>query len=349
MVLARDSERPLRGAVIGCGFFALNQLHAWRDISGVDIVAICDRDASRLRLVGDEFGIGARYDDAAAMMVEQDLDFVDIATTPPSHRALVELAARNNVAIICQKPIAPTLEDAKAMVEAARAADVAFMIHENFRWQTPVLAVKQALAEGVIGSPFWGRVSFRSGFDVYASQPYLATGDRFIIEDLGIHILDIARFLMGDVECVTARTQRVNRSIKGEDVATMLLGHQGGVTSVVDCSYASPQEQEPFPETFIEIDGSLGCLRLTKDYQLTVTTRNQTISRNVAPTLPVWGSRPWHNIQESVRSIQQHWVDCLNQGTVPDTSGDDNLKTFALVQAAYLSAETGQTVKLSDL
>jgi D-apiose dehydrogenase len=59
-----------------------------------------------------------------------------------------------------------------------------------------------------------------------------------------------------------ARTRRVNQAIKGEDVATMLLGHAGSATSVVDCLYATIQAVEPFPETVIEVDGTLGTVRL---------------------------------------------------------------------------------------
>jgi len=102
----------LRGALIGCGFFAVNQMHAWRDIEGASIVAVCDRDAERLCIVGDQFGIAKRYTDAAELFASERLDFVDIATTAPSHRPLVEMAARYRVPVICQKPFAPTLADA---------------------------------------------------------------------------------------------------------------------------------------------------------------------------------------------------------------------------------------------
>ncbi|RWL06157.1 MAG: gfo/Idh/MocA family oxidoreductase, partial [Mesorhizobium sp.] len=57
----------LSGALIGCGFFAVNQMHAWRNIEGASIVAICDRDPERLKVVGDQFGIERRYVDATAL------------------------------------------------------------------------------------------------------------------------------------------------------------------------------------------------------------------------------------------------------------------------------------------
>jgi predicted dehydrogenase len=62
-----------------------------------------------------------------------------------------------------------------------------------------------------------------------------------------------------------------------------------------------------------------------------------------------WASRPWHNIQESVAAIQQHWADCLKSGRETSTSGADNLKTFALVEGAYSGAASGKPVRLADL
>jgi D-apiose dehydrogenase len=341
--------KELRGALIGCGFFAVNQLHGWRDLPGVAIVAICDKNTERLQLVGDEFNIAARYMDAHEMMVKERPDFVDIATTVESHRTLVELAASLRIPVICQKPFARNLEDAKAMVDACTAAQVPLMVHENFRWQSPIRKVKQVMKSGLIGKPFWGRISFRSAYDVFSGQPYLAEGERFIVEDLGIHALDVARFLLGDVADVSARIARVNPKIKGEDVATALLDHGNGVASVVDCSYATRLEIELFPETLIEIDGSEGTIRLDRGYELVVTSRNGTMHEDVSPPLLPWASRPWHNIQESVLLIQQHWVDCFWGGTEPDTSGRDNLKTLALVEAVYESAATAKTVPLAKL
>ncbi|WP_018859262.1 Gfo/Idh/MocA family protein [Rhizobium sp. 42MFCr.1] len=339
----------LNGALIGCGFFAINQMHAWNDVDGARIVAICDRDPERLKIVGDQFGIERRYSDANALFSDGGFDFVDIATTVQSHRILVEMAAQHEVPAICQKPFAKTLADAKAMVAACRAAGVPLMVHENFRWQRPIQAVRKVLDEGSIGTPFWGRFSFRSGYDVFSGQPYLAEGERFIIEDLGIHTLDIARYILGDVATVSARTKRVNPNIKGEDVATILLDHESGATSIVDVSYATKLSKEPFPETLIEIDGSEGTIRLTQGYQLEVTNANGTATDDVSPILLSWASRPWHNIQESVYAIQQHWVDKLKQGAEHSTSGADNLKTFALVEGAYESAASGQTVDVGAM
>jgi D-apiose dehydrogenase len=328
----------LRGGLIGCGFFAVNHMHGWRDVTGADIVAI-----------GDQFGIAKRYAHASEMMAAEKLDFVDIATTAPTHRPLVEMAASHGLHVICQKPFAQNLEDAKAMLSACAAANVKLMVHENFRFQSAIQTVKKIAMSGDIGSVFWGRVSFRSAYDVFSGQPYLAEGERFIVEDLGIHALDVARYLFGDVRNVSARIKNVNPKIKGEDVATILLDHGSNIASVVDCSYASVLETELFPQTLIEIDGTSGSLRLQAGYNLKITTAEGTRNIDVSPPLLPWATKPWHNIQESVVLIQQHWVQALSGNLEPLTSGRDNLQTLGLVEAVYQSAASGQTIDVVAL
>ena len=161
----------LRGGLIGCGFFAQNHLHAWQDVEGAEIVALCDRDGGRLAASGDKFGVEARFADAETMLAQADLDFVDIATTMETHRELGELCASHGVPAICQKPFAPTIADAQAIVDAFAGADLPLMVHENFRWQTPLMAVRAALDGGTIGAPFFARISWRTAFDVFANQP----------------------------------------------------------------------------------------------------------------------------------------------------------------------------------
>lgn len=339
----------LRGGVIGAGFFSGNHLNAWRMVDGAEITALCDTDPDRLATMGDTFDISARYSDAAEMLEREDLDFVDIITTVPSHRALVELAIGQDVHVICQKPFAENLEDARAMVMAAEHAGKTLMVHENFRWQSAVRSVIDIVREGTIGTPFFCRAAFRSGYDVFSGQPYLAEGERFIIEDLGIHVLDIVRAVMGDVARVAAHTNRINPNIKGEDVATILLSHDNGMSSVVDCSYATQRQPETFPETLLEVDGDKGSLYLKAGYRLEIHTGGSVENRDLSPPLFDWAERPWHNIQESVFTIQKHFAECLKNGAAPETSGADNLKTLTLVEAAYQSAAKGRTIETNDL
>ncbi|MGP1396212.1 MAG: Gfo/Idh/MocA family protein [Inquilinaceae bacterium] len=341
------AAETVKGAVIGCGFFAQNHLRAWGDVTGAALTAVCDTDPQKAQAAADLTG-ATPYTDAADMLDREALDFIDVATTMETHRTLVELAAARGVSAICQKPFGPTLDDVRAMIAAADAAGTVLMVHENFRFQTPLIAVRRLLDEGAIGKPFFAAIDFRTGFDVYANQPYLAEVERFIILDLGIHVLDVARFLLGDARSVYCRAASIRPGIRGEDQAAMLLDHQDGAVSAVSCTYAASVDPDPFPQTLIALDGDRGSIRLGIDFRLELHTKDGVEVRDVSPRTPSWGEAPWDLVQESVINTQQHWVDCLLSGTAPATSGHDNFKTFALVEAAYESAASGQPATPQD-
>ena len=337
----------LRGGLIGCGFFARNHLYGWQHVEGADIVALCDLDHPRAQAYAEEFGIRAAHSSAEEMLESESLDFVDIVTQPATHRELVELAAAHGTHVICQKPLAPSLEEGRAMVRACREAGVRFMVHENFRWQTPMRAMKEA-TKG-LGDLFYGRVAFRSAFDVYTDQPYLATDERFIIYDLGVHLLDLARFFMGDVNKLYCRTQRANERIRGEDVATITLELESGATCVVEMSYFSKLEEELFPQSLPHLEGTGGSATMGPNYQLTRVGGEGVTRRHVPPSTFPWSTSPIEVIQESVVAIQQHWADCLRHDREPETSGEDNLKTLELVFGAYESAERGEPYRVGGV
>jgi predicted dehydrogenase len=337
----------LRGALVGCGFFAQNHLHAWREVEGAEIVALCDVDAGRLAATADRFGIAGRYGNAAAMLDAVAPDFVDIVTGAETHRPLVELAAGRGVPAICQKPFALAMADAEAMVAACAAAGVPLMVHENFRWQAPLLRLREVIDAGAVGRPVFARIGFRHGFDVFATQPYLAEVERFVILDLGVHLLDLARFYLGEVTTLYAATARINPRVRGEDAAVLTLRHADGATAVIDISFYTQVDPDPFPQTLVRVEGTEGTVELGQDYVMTVSGHGQpAVVHNVEPPLHPWAERPWHVVQDSVVNIQRHWVDCLRTGRAPATSGADNLKTLALVFAAYESAGSGQAVTL---
>jgi len=327
----------LNGGVIGCGFFAVNHLAAWELIQGAAIVAVCDQDPAKAKWPGAK-----SYTDAAAMLAEEQLDFVDIITTVESHRPLVELAAAHGVPVICQKPFALDMADARAMVSACERAGVPLMVHENFRWQSPLMAVKAVLESGEIGDPTYARIQFRHAYDIYTNQPYLKTEPRLAIQDLGIHLLDVARYYLGEATSLHCRTQRVNPEVASEDCVTIVLEHASGAISLVDFSFFTKLEPDPFPQTLVRIEGSKGTVELFQGYRLRVSGQGWHREEDVEPEVPAFGAKPWHNIQESVVNIQRHWVDCLLNGKESATSGADNLQTLELVFKAYASAETGR-------
>lgn len=328
----------LKAALVGCGYFATFQAQAWAELDEVEMVALCDPDPARRAAISAIFGDAPRhYSDLHQLLAAEEIDFVDICTRVETHEELVATVAAAGVHIICQKPLAADLDAAARMRDAVHAAGVRHMVHENFRFQPGMRRLKDLLPK--VGRPVFARISFRSGFDVYASQPYLADDPRFIALDLGVHLIDLARFFMGEVAGQAVQLQRVNKTIRGEDTATFLLRHESGAVSVVDMSYGTVPERELFPQTLVHLEGSEGTLILDADYNLRLTTRTGQLNEQVPPGSAPWFSPPGEVVQSSVRAIQRHWVDALQSGRQIETDFDDNLQTLKIIYEAYEGAE----------
>ena len=283
--------QELKAGVIGCGFFAQNHLAVWDAIEDVALAAVCDQQADRANAAVVKFNACKAYADAEEMLANEPLDFVDIVTTPPSHRLLVELAARYGRHVICQKPMAPSLEDANAMVHACQSAGVTFMVHENIRWQGIIQRAKQIVHAGEIGAPFFAQVSFRTGCNVYPNQPYRATEERMVLYDMGGHLFDLVRFFMGEVVSLSAQTHRINPNVRGEDVAVALLRHKNS-TSIANMHYVSAVEHDDFVHIPVRIEGDRGSLEIRRDYQLNVVS-NKRLTRHRVPQPNIRGAACW--------------------------------------------------------
>lgn len=333
--------------VVGCGFFARNHLHSWRDLAAEDaeLVAVCDIDPAKAEATAKDFGVARWYSEPAKMFEDEALDLVDIVTRMDTHRQLVQQATARRIPTIVQKPFAPDLDGCLEMTKAAQEAGVFLAIHENFRFQAPIRRAIDVVRSGTIGEPSWGRISFRTGYDIYEGQPYLRTEERFVVVDLGCHVLDLARAFLGEVQHLAAETQRRNPDVHGEDTATMLLKHQSGAVSVVECTYEAHRQPDVFPETLIEIEGSKGAVVLRSDRILEVTTDGQLTTIDAdAPLLP-WATRPWHVVQESVLETCRHMLAATRNRHDAATSARDNVRTFALCEAAYEAMATGMLVQ----
>ena len=323
--------------VIGCGFFAQNHLNAWTDLkpAGADLVAVCDTDPAKAKAAAEKFNVPHWYTDAETMFSSEQLGLVDIATQMRGHLPLVKLALRHSVPTIVQKPFGQDISEVREMLAASEASNLFLAVHENFRFQRPVLKVAEAIASGAIGTPNWARISFRTGYDIYAGQPYLAKEQRFVLIDLGVHVLDIARVLLGEVEHLTAELQRRNPTAAGEDTATMLLRHTSGAVSVVECTYSSRRLPDSFPETLVEVEGDTGAIASRVGSKIEITSHGVLQTLDEDPVVHPWAERPWHVAQDSVLTTCRHMLEAVQAGRPAATSAADNFKTFALVEAAY--------------
>jgi predicted dehydrogenase len=338
--------RPLRFAIFGTGFWSRFQLAGWRELEGAECVALYNRTRTKAEVLAHEFGVPAVYDDPEELLRREDVDFIDIITDVDTHGRFVHLAAEHRRSAICQKPLAPSPEDAERMVATCREAGVLLLVHENWRWQTPIRQLKHVLDEGRIGTPFRARIDMLSGFDVFANQPFLAELEQFILTDIGSHILDVARFLFGEASRLYCQTRRVHRNIKGEDVATVLMTMRDGTIVTCNMAYAgSALEHDRFPETYIFVEGDAGSVELGPDYWIRVTTADGTHSRRYQPPRYTWADPAYDVIHASIVRCNANLIAALRGDGAAETTGEDNLKTVELVFSSYRSANTGAAVR----
>jgi predicted dehydrogenase len=335
-------------AVAGAGFWAGYQTAAWQELPGVRVAAVCDRDRARAEKLAALRGIPGVYADTAGMLDRERPDLLDVVTDPAGHAPVVKLAADKRVPVVCQKPMTPTLAGCEELVVVCRRAGAFFAVHENWRWQAPLRAVKAVLDAGTIGPPFRGRIDFVSGFDVFANQPGLKNEERFILADMGCHLFDLARCLFGEAEAVYCRTARVRPDIRGEDVATAVL-QAANTTVTVNMAYAgTPLEVDPFPETLLFAEGPRGSVELSAGCRLRVTTAEGTRVTRVPPPRYTWANPDYAVVHASVVACHADILDALRAGRPAATDGADNLKTMRLVEAAYESAATGTAIRFDS-
>jgi D-apiose dehydrogenase len=340
--------QKVRIAVFGCGFWSQFQIGGWKELENAEIVAVLDKELPRARQRAEQFGIAAAYDDPEALFHEQEFDVVDIIVDVESHAPLVELAAAHGKSVICQKPMAPGLAAARRMVEACRAANVRYCVHENYRWQPQIRRVKAILDSGVIGRPFRARTAFNTAYPVFDNQPFLAELDEFAITDQGSHQFDIIRFLFGEVRSLYCRTQTVNPKIKGEDVVTTVFETVSGVVATSEISFASRLEREAFPQSLMTIEGSEGSVRLDIGPEIHLTTAQGTTVETVVPQRYPWQHPDYKVEPPSIVACNRNILDDLLGKGKAETTGEDNFETVRLVFGAYRSARENRVVQMSE-
>jgi predicted dehydrogenase len=337
----------LKGVCIGAGYFSKFQYEAWNRIPEVKITAMCNRNSERARAIQDEFGVGRHYVDYREMLEKERPDFVDVITPPESHVEMCRFAGQLGIDVICQKPLAPTFEDAHGIVANAKEAGIRFMVHENFRFQPWHREIKRLLDNGTIG-PKLHSLGFRMrmgdgwGADAYLDrQPYFRTMPRLLIFETGVHFIDTFRYLGGEVDGLYANLRKLNSVIAGEDAGVVIFEFASGAVGVWDANRFN-ECNDPDPRfTFGEflVEGNEGSIRLYLDGRLTVQRLGEDEIEHAYP-------HPRRAFAgDCVYATQRHFVDALLTDQPFETNGDDYLRTLAVQEAVYQSAKTGQVVR----
>lgn len=371
------NEVPLKVAVVGAGFWARFQVRAWKQLEReglAQLVAICDhnREATE-RFVERLNGPAIPVFTNTEQLLQQvpGLGVVDVITTTTTHHALTMQILAHGVPVIIQKPMAQTLSQAIAMVKMARQLGVPLLVHENFRWQRPFVTLKQMIAENRkrLGELVDIRVEYESGGEDYLrGQPYFA-GQSFLVNgEVGVHLVDLLRFLSGRNVLRIASAQMhkgVDERYRGEDVAHITLDMEDKISAAYRVAFSAARNDERPPQTFARINFQMGTIELGADYEVTMTLLDRKARGGITKEVVIVHALPdkaeW--TKEASLSDYQTWLGqwecCLPtnrscadvvlgkmSAEANPTTGEDNLNVLATVFGAYLASKEDVRVEI---
>ena len=294
-----------------------------------------------------QHGIAQYYGDWREMIDREQPDFVDVITPPETHEEMCAYAAARGVHIIRQKPLAPSLDGARRIVETARAAGVRFMVHENWRWQPWYREIKRIQRAETAGTfthiHFLMRMGDGWGDNAYLDrQPFFRGYPRLLVYETGVHFIDTFRYLLGEVSEVYAHLRRLNPVIAGEETGQVFFRFANGATAIWDANRYNEVESSSPRYTFgqMRVDAMGGHITLDTEANLRLKLLGQAGSEVEYPHRNVnFGG-------DCVYALQRHFVDSMHTGERFESTGEDYLRTLAVVEAVYESAGTGDVVRL---
>lgn len=333
----------MTGCLVGCGFASRFQLTAWASIPQVRIAAVSSRDESRARRRAGEFSVTGVYTDYRRMLDEVRPDFLDIATPPDSHLEIAAEAASRGIHILCQKPLAPSLADIAEIGRVCARGGVRIMVNENGRFQPWFRDLKPLLSDGILGRVFSVAISCKKRLSLpeptFKQKDLFVSMPRLITYELGTHMFDIARFLLGEPDSVAAHTLHVSPHIAGDDAMAALVRFPGA-QAVIQLSWASvpvPPVGAKVSWSDYTIEGEAGTARISYDGRLTVRGESLELDRSYGPD----------SEQLGYTNAARHFLDGLATGAEFETDLAATTRTMELVFGAYESSESGRIVSFA--
>ncbi|MBV9173113.1 MAG: Gfo/Idh/MocA family oxidoreductase [Chloroflexi bacterium] len=242
--------RQFKVAIVGAGMIGRLHARAFQAIEStfgdagwrVELSVIADADEALTRDAQERWKIGRAVPSWRDVVEADDVDIAVVGLPNQDHRAAVEALVAAGKHVLCEKPLAPTVEAARSMLDAARRAGVVHGIGFNLRRAPAIAAIRQMLVDGAIGAPRHLSGHFFTDYAVSTAVPFTWRYQRSLagsgaLGDVGSHILDLARYLLGDIAAVTGATLATfihERPVPAAHVTGHNIGPTTGQTGKVD-------------------------------------------------------------------------------------------------------------------
>ncbi len=369
MAVEAASSQPLRVGIVGLGWAGQTHLKSYLQLPGVQVLALAGLEEDRLAALGAEHDVPHRYRDWRDLVARGDLDVISVCTPNNLHAPVAIAALEGGRHVLCEKPLARTGAEARTIVEAAVAAGRVLQVAFNHRARGDVQTLKRHIEGGVLGRIYHVKANWlrRSGIPTLGSwftSREMAGGGPLI--DLGVHILDIALYLLGEPEALTVsgatyaelgprgrgdldfRTgrggakMRASEAYEVEDLATAFIRLDGGATMILETSWAAYGGMgDDFGVTLYGTDG--GAEIAVKRYGWEDTLRIYTDLADAPAEV-----RPRVYRGEGHMAVVRDFVAAIRGGDWAAHTGEEGLRRTLIIDACYASAREGREVAVES-
>lgn len=349
--------KKLRIGMVGAGNIAKTHLDAYKKVENAEIVAICDINPETLAETAKIYGIEKTYATEAEMLANEELDACDVVVWNCSHAECTIMALNAGKHVLCEKPMATNAKEAQEMIDAAEKNNKLLMIGFVLRFGDEARIAKDFIDHDYLGDIYYSKATYlrRHGAPGgwFTDKKRSAGGP---VIDLGVHVIDLTRYLMGKPKAVSVFASTENKlknrpnlkttvgwSPKGaspsdpydvEDFAVALIKYDGGQTTLLETSYSINGEEV----TKKELYGTKGGMNLN-GADLKIYTEVNDFLADITPD-----TNNYIESKDMFAAEMGHFVDCALNGTECIAPAKDGLEVMKILDAIYESAKTGHEV-----
>lgn len=342
--------RDYKIGAIGAGFIMADIHLAAYNKAGFNVHAIASRTRSKAEEVAKRWGIPVAHESVEALLADPEIEIVDIAYPPHLQGQVIEHAVRQShvKGILAQKPLAMDYVEAKRLVELCNAHGKILSVNQNMRYDQSMRVLKEILDRGYIGRPVMATIEMRA---IPHWQEFLKEYGRLTLLNMSIHHLDVMRHLFGEVEEISTvvRQDPRTRFDHTDGICVSTLKFANGVMGLsIDDTWASPTDDGFESDIFIRwrVDGEKGLVKGTIGWPDYPNGSPSTLSFCAPATDGKWVTPKWETMwfPDAFAGVMEQLQFALKSGEEPALTGNDNLKTMALVEAGYKSIKERRAV-----
>ena len=326
--------KKLKFALIGAGGIAQTYAQAFQTSERCELVAVADLRKDAAEAFAEPFGAKA-FADYKQLAENTTIDAVIVSTPPASHPEIAMYFMARGVHVLCEKPLCLSVEEARAMIEAAEKSGVVFTMATKFRYCADVIKAKSILASGTLGEIIQFENAFTAKVDMskrWNSDKAQAGGG--VLIDNGTHSVDIIRYFLGAIDEILALETSGTQNLPVEENVKLLAKTRSGVAASVDLTWGINKELP----NFISIYGTNGTLHIGW--------RESRYKLNTSPDWTVFG-KGYDKVQ-AFRSKIENFAHAIRGKEELLIKPEDALASVEVIEAAYRSLNQNLWTRVED-